>query len=251
LLAGEPAEACNTQHTTVVCNATTAELICYTHDDGDRYNLQGYIHIGSCLTISHSASQSITLYTKNNLEVDLDYTDDEAYELLLKPEGGAGAGSPAVRHWVVTMEMRRMRAYTSAGPKKPGCWQVSNDGLEYDARDQAVIECWHKSRMSSRQAVRHATRLMMDVLASAESSTGASQPMKRLLTVLGHMPCAVSGYDLMDFRFLPFLTTAEALMAAPLPAHQLKQVAKILRRFDLQIPAVMAAAGPGEDVMDD
>jgi hypothetical protein len=172
-----------------------------------RYDLQCPIPIGSRLTISHSASQSISLKAARDQGVALCYSDDEAddseRELVLACEGRADAGSPAVSHWVVTKEVEKMRAYRSAGPKKPGCWQVSDDGFQYDARDQAVIECWWGNHASRRQAVKHVTRLMGDVLASAESGTDASQPMVRLLTVLRHM----SGYFPRDFLFVPFLST--------------------------------------------
>jgi hypothetical protein len=70
--------------------------------------------------------------------------------------------------------------------------------------------------------------------------------MTRLLAVLRHM----SGYPREDFRFLPFISTAEALTAAPVPAHELKEIAEILCGFGLQSPAVMAAAGEGEGAHD-
>jgi hypothetical protein len=142
---------------------------------------------------------------------------------------------------VVTKEVEKMRAYKAAGPKTPACWQVSDDGFQYDARDQAVIECWWGNHVSRRQAVKHVTRLMGDVL-SAGSGSDASQLMVRLLTVLRHM----SGYFPRDFLFVPFLSTVEALLAAPLPADGVQEVAQILRGFELQSPAIVAAAGGGE-----
>jgi hypothetical protein len=223
----------------VVCNATPCTLLCYTIDDAGKRSEQHIIPIGSRLTVPGTLSV--------DLEMDLDSMDTDCESdyrdvtLFLKPEGGADAGSQAASHWVVTVEGWEVRGHPSAGVDEPACWQVSNDGFEYDARDQATIECWHKSCMSRRQAITHVKRLMKEALVCAHSGFrfDAARVMKRLLAVLRHM----SGYTPQDFRFLPFLSTADELMLAPLSAHELKEVAKILRGFGLQSPALKEAAG--------
>jgi hypothetical protein len=131
-------------------------LTCYTEDATGKRHDQNPIYIGSCSVISGNVS----------INLDMDFDSANPGSEPKYSDIGLLLDDRAVSHWVITVEGGEIWGQDSTGPEEPDCWQVYDD--EYDARDQAVIEYWQDNRMSRRQAVKHVTRLMKAVVASAK-----------------------------------------------------------------------------------